>query len=465
MPDSLFRFSAQELAHGIRRKDFSAQEVAHSFLQRIESVNPRLNAIIICDSESVLREAQRADEDLAKGHIRGELHGVPVTIKDSIEVAGMVCTAGTEGLTNHIPQEDASVVARLKAKGAIVLGKTNLPELCMAFESDNLLFGSTKNPYDISRTAGGSSGGEAAILSMGGSPLGLGSDAGGSIREPSHFCGIAGIKPTTGRIPRTGHIPPPGGVFDSLWQIGPMARRVGDLTLALRILAGPDERDAAIVPMPLGNPDSVDVRSLRMAFYVRNKIVDATPETVDTVKKVVAFFAESHINATESTPPLLEDSPIAWLKIFGADGGRCIGGAARSLGSETVSPIFERAVKAFAGQEMPTSAFWNFIADIDRYRSRMLDFMRDYDVILCPACAFPAVPHGTTWDENVYPGFSYTIDYNFTGYPGAVVRAGTSPEGLPIGVQIVARPWREDICLAVAKWVEEEFSSRFEMPS
>lgn len=464
MTDSLFRLSAADLAKAIRSKQVSSLDAVQSFLNRIEDVNPRLNAVVTLNADAALAEARSADGEQANGQLRGALHGVPITVKDSIEVAGMRCTGGTLGLSSHLPSEDASVVSRMKEAGAIILGKTNCPELCMAFESDNLIFGATNNPYDATRTAGGSSGGEAAIIAAGGSPLGLGSDAGGSIREPSHFSGVAGIKPTSGRVPRTGHIPPPGGVFDSLWQIGPMARSVDDLALALRIISGVDDRDAAIVPMPLGDPAKVDVRSLRVAFYTRNKVVDATPETVETVRKVASFLDESKLRVSETTPPLLEDSHLAWLKMIGPDGGQGIEEAAKALGSHEIHSTLQGCLRAFRSQEMSCNAFWNFVAGIDAYRSRMLGFMKEYDVILCPACVFPAVPHGTTWNMDVYPGFSYTIDYNFTGYPGAVMRAGTSPENLPIGVQIVAKPWREDVCLAVAKMVEEEFSQKFEMP-
>lgn len=464
MTQALFQRSAVELAQAIRSKEVSSVEVVQSILNRIHDVNPRLNAVVTLNADGALAEAHRADEELAKGQIRGALHGVPVTIKDSIEVAGLRCTGGTQGLSSHIPRADATVVARLKNAGAIVVGKTNLPELCMAFESDNLLFGATNNPYDATRTAGGSSGGEAAIIAVGGSPLGLGSDAGGSIREPSHFSGVAGIKPTSYRVPRTGHIPPPGGVFDSLWQIGPMARRVDDLALALRIIAGVDDRDAGIVPMPLGDPEKVDVRSLRVGFYTRNKVVDATPETVAVVCKVASFLEREKLRIDEVHPPLLANSHLAWLKIFGPDGGVGIEKGAKSLGSRELHTTLQGCLRAFRSQEMSCEAFWRFAAEIDAFRSRMLGFMKDYDALICPVCAFPAVPHGTTWNMDVYPGFSYTIDHNFTGYPSVVVRAGTSPENLPIGVQIIGKPWREDVCLAVAKLVEEEFSKKFETP-
>ncbi|MFX0199042.1 MAG: amidase, partial [Candidatus Hodarchaeota archaeon] len=226
----------------MRNKEVSSEEVVKAHLERIEEVNPKLNAVVLLTAESALHQAREADAALARGEIKGPLHGVPVTIKDNIETAGVVSTSGTKGRSSFVPAHDATVAARMWAAGAIMLGKTNLPEFGLAFETDNLVYGRTNNPYDLSRTPGGSSGGEAAIIASGGSPLGLGNDMGGSIRLPSHFCGLAGIKPTTDRVPRTGHFPPPLTGLDPLWQAGPMARRVEDLILTLPIIARVDWR-------------------------------------------------------------------------------------------------------------------------------------------------------------------------------------------------------------------------------
>jgi amidase len=205
--------SASAMAAAIRKKDISAQELVHSLVGRIEGVNPRLNAVVQVCAEQALEEARQADQVLGRGDEIGPLHGVPFTVKDAIETNGVVCTGGTEGRAHYIPREDAVVVKRLRKAGAILLGKTNCPELGWAWEADNLIYGRTNNPYDLSLSPGGSSGGESAIISAGGSPFGLGSDAGGSVRFPAHCTGIASIKPTSGRVPRTGHFPGPGGLL------------------------------------------------------------------------------------------------------------------------------------------------------------------------------------------------------------------------------------------------------------
>ena len=212
--------SAKSIAKAIKEKEISSCEVVEFCLKHIKKVNPKINAVVCIDEEKAFSEAKKADDELSKGHIRGPLHGVPMTIKDNLDTAGMVTTGGTKGRESFIPKVDATVVSRLREAGAILVGKTNTPELTLAYETDNLIYGRTNNPYDFSRTSGGSSGGASAILAAGGIPFDIGSDTGGSIRLPSHFCGTAGIRPTSGRVPRTGHIIPPGGTIDALTQIG-----------------------------------------------------------------------------------------------------------------------------------------------------------------------------------------------------------------------------------------------------
>ena len=226
-------------------------EVVQACLDRIDQVNPQLNAVVQLAATRALEEAREADEALARGESNGPLHGVPMTIKDSLDTAGLISTGGTKGRESFIPQQDATVVRRLREAGAILLGKTNTPEFTLSFETNNLIYGRTNNPYDTSRTPGGSSGGAAAIVAAAGAPFDIGSDFGGSIRLPSHLCGIAGLKPSSGRVPRTGHIYPFGGVQDSFQQIGPLARYVEDLALILPLIAGPDFIDPGVVEMPL----------------------------------------------------------------------------------------------------------------------------------------------------------------------------------------------------------------------
>src|SRR5215831_13372659 len=301
--DELIYTSATAIAQAIREKRVSATEVVEAHLQRIEAVNPALNAVVQMAGARARLEALAADQALARGELRGPLHGVPMTIKDSLDTAGVITTGGTTGRAAFVPTHDATVVARLRAAGAILLGKTNTPELTLAGETDNLLYGRTNNPYDLAYTPGGSSGGAAAIVAAGGAPFDIGSDTAASIRWPAHCCGIAGIKPTAGRVPRTGHIIPFGlGARDLLTQNGPMARFVEDLHLILPIICGPDWQDPAIVPMPLGDPAAVEIKQLRVAVHTDNGILPPTATIRDAVRTAAQTLADAGVAVEEVCP-------------------------------------------------------------------------------------------------------------------------------------------------------------------
>jgi amidase len=449
--EELIYASAASLAKAIRAKEVSSREVVDAYLQRIEAVNPRLNAVVQVAADAARDQARAADAALARGDIKGPLHGVPMTIKDSLDTADLISTGGTTGRRSFVPVEDATVVARLRGAGAVLLGKTNTPELTLSVETDNLVYGRTNNPYDLSLTPGGSSGGAAAIIAAGGSPFDLGSDTGGSIRQPAHFCGIAGIKPTSGRVPRTGHIISFDlGALDALTQIGPMARFVEDLLLILPLIAGVDWRDPAVVPMPPADPQGVDLKGLRAAFYTDNGIASPTPETVDVVRTVAALLSDAGVHVEQDWPPDIEHMGGMWLQLAVADGSAWIRRLLHEAGTTKVHPVLK---DRFLGCETISAAeFTGLLTRLDRVRSAMIAFFEKYDLIVCPVNAYPAMPHGTSGDRS--DGFSYTRIYNLTGWPAAVVRGGTSPEGLSIGVQIVARPWREDVALAVAQHIE-----------
>ena len=449
--DELIYASATTLARAIRDKKVSSQAVVEACLARIDAVNPRLNAVVQVTAETAMQQARAADAALAKGELFGPLHGVPITIKDSLDTAGVISTAGTTGRRSFVPAQDATVVARLRKAGAILLGKTNTPELTLFIETDNLVYGRTNNPYDLTRTPGGSSGGAAAIIAAGGSPLDLGSDTGGSIRQPAHFCGVAGLKPTSGRVPRTGHIISfEAGPMDILTQIGPLARYVEDLSLTLPLIAGVDWRDPAVVPMPLGDPHAINLTGLRAAFFIDNGIVPPAPEVAAVVRAAVTVLAEASLPVTEARPPDIERSRDTWLELVTADGSAWIRRLLEEAGTTEIHPILQ---ERFFGREPISTADYNrMLMALDRLRSRMLAFMESYDLIVCPAGAYPAVPHGHSADINA--GFTYSRIFNLTGWPAVVIRGGASAEGLPIGVQIVARPWREDVALAVAQHLE-----------
>jgi len=419
--DELFYTSATTLARRIREREICSEEVVQAHLQRIESVNPRLNAVVQLAAEQAAEDARAADAALAEGQYLGPLHGVPFTVKDWIDAAGLPCTGGDPEFRNRLPTEDATVVARMREAGAILLGKTNVL-------IENPVYGRTNNPYNLAYSPAGSSSGEAALIAAGGSPVGLGSDSGGSIREPAHACGIAGLKPTTGRVPLTGHFPFIGPVNDPRTTIGPLGRFVEDLALLLPIISGVDWKDASVIPMPLADWRAVDVSTLRVAFYTHHTEAEPTPETADTCRQAARVLGDLCISVEEALPPRIEETSAItqqyWQRPESQSADEWVADMETKLSSEEVE------------QHLFT---W------DRFRRALIGFMADYDVILTPAAEAPPGEAG---------GIPYTLSYSLTGWPCAVVRAGTTQEGLPIGVQIVARPWRDDVALAVAQGIE-----------
>ncbi len=418
--DECFHLPATELAARIRLGELSAVDVVMAHLERIAAVNPRLNAVVQLDAEGALIRARAADAALVRGDSVGPLHGVPFTVKDVMETVGIVASAGLPERAALVPAEDAVVVARMRAAGGVLLGKTNCPPGGGGGDTDNPVYGRTDNPYDVTRTPGGSSGGEAAIIAAGGSPLGLGSDSGGSIRVPAHFCGVAGLKPTSGRVPNTGVFNHPGGLSDPRTQIGPLARTVADLALAFAIIAGPDGRDSGVVPLPVGDFGAVTLDGLRVACYLDDRAAHPTAETGVTILAAAQVLAAGGMGVKDALPPI---------------------SAARE--------ITERywRMSTLTGVEVEA-----LFSDWDAFRTAMLIFMENYDIILCPVDAHPAPLHG----ELDPLRFNYTLPYSLTGWPVVVVRGGSSPEGLPIGVQIIAHPWREDVALAVAMQLERD---------
>jgi amidase len=386
--------SAASLARAIRTGKMSSEEIVEAHLRRIAEANPALNAVVHVAASSARAAARAADAHRAAGAAMGPLHGVPITIKDNHDVGGLPGTAGTKGLASRVPSMDATLVARLKAAGAIVLGKTNLPELALAFETDNLVFGRTNNPYDLARTPGGSSGGEAAIIAAGGSPLGIGNDTAGSIRLPAHFCGITGLKPTTGRVPKTGYLGTSGGALSSLMQSGPMARYVEDLELALPIICGGDGRDPTVVDMPLGDAGTVDVKRLRIAFYVDNGIVAPTPAIGDTVRRAAISLAEAGIAVDEALPVGIEQTYDVFFEVFGADGGNGLQSRLKGLGTTETHWLLQQFLELLRPRACTTTDTFARLARLDQFRAEMFAFWQRYDAIVCPACAVPAIPHG-----------------------------------------------------------------------
>ena len=442
----IHQLTLAELAIAIGRRELSAHEVVAAHLRRIGEVNPRLNAVVTM-ADDALDQADAADVELEQGTLRGPLHGVPITLKDSIDTAGLRTTAGTVGWRDRVPERDATAAARLKAAGAIVVGKTNTPEFTWSDRTENDVFGRTNNPWDVERSPGGSSGGSAAIVAACGSPLDIGSDTADSIRIPSHYCGVAGNKPTQGRVSRSGHNPAFHGIVGSWTQLGPIARSVDDLVLALSIIAGPDGEDPHLQPIELRDPTSVATRDFRVAFFTDNGITTPTPATMATIRSAAAALADDGATVTERVPPGVVELAKLWWPIVLADGHAWLRRLITSAGTSGTGWY------TWLDDEppVPSAQLTAMLEQVDVARGELIHFMRDVDVIVSPAGPLPPFRHDEA-DTEVNAD-SYCEAHNLSGYPSVVVPGGVA-DGFPIGVQVVARPWREDHAFAAAKVIE-----------
>ena len=451
--DDLLYVSATRIAELIRAKKISAVEATRACIARIEQVNPLINAVVMTCFDRALAEAKAADEALARGEIMGVLHGVPMTIKDSLDTEGVVTTGGTLGRIRFVPKKDATAVARARKAGAILLGKTLTPEFTLAnlpgiSSASNLLNGLVRNPYNLEHNASASSGGAGAIVAAAGSYFDIGSDFGGSIRGPAHVNGIAGLKPATGRVPRTGHIIGYGGIYDSFQQIGPLARHAEDLGLILGVIAGPDNQDAAIMPMPVLDPKRVEIGKLRIAYYFSAPIGDSTADTKAVIRKAVDALGASGARMTEDIHPLYKETIELRTALRAAEGNSTVRRLADKWGTKTLA-----GNNNFQPSGASTADLTEMLEKIDHNRSAMLGWFQNYDVIICPDAVSPATMLYDVGPANLY----YNSIYNITGWPAGVVRGGTSAEGgLPIGVHIIAQPFREDVVIATAQFLERQ---------
>ncbi len=471
MKDPIFA-TASELAASIRNRHILAVEVLDAHLARIARHNPALNAIVTLNEDEARRRAREADAALARGKVWGPLHGVPVTIKDSFATAGLRTTSGFPPLANYIPTADATVVARLREAGAVVLGKTNLPLLVHGFQSDNPVFGRSNNPWDLGRTPGGSTGGGAAALAAGLSPLEVGSDFGGSVRIPAHFCGVYSLKPTDHRIPLTGHIPelPGKRSVRHVATPGPLARSVQDLALALQVIAGPDPRQPEVPPVPLTPAAERPWNTLRVAWTDDFGGLPVTCDTRAALAQLVTALEQRGCTVARRMPNHF-DFPAVW-EIYGELRQCEVGGAlspeleeecAADFGVSATSEDPEmrgmaRRLNATLRQYAAT------LMNRDAYLAAVEQFFETWDVLLCPVTVGPAFPHcpaGTpiAVDGRRVPyrlgGTGYTSPFNLTGHPVVVLPLARSTEGLPIGVQVVGRRWGEMKLLAIAEQLTE----------
>ncbi len=455
--DPIHFASISEVAQQIRLGKISPVDVVDEHLRRIEILQPKLNAFVHLDAEGARRAAKAAEAAVLSDKNLGVLHGVPLSIKSCIEVAGWPCAAGSRLRKQYVAQEDAVLVARLKEAGAILLGSTNTPEFLMNYETDNVLSGKTSNPWNIARSSGGSSGGEAAAIASGCSMGGVGSDGGGSVRVPAHFCGISALKPTPGRIPSTGHFPPGAGAFGWLGVVGPMARRVADVRMLFEVMRGPDAEDAQSSPTEARRLAAQDLRGMRIGVLESAALGHATVETKAAVQRAAGLLAAERFEVSDLHLEGLDQAIELWWFFFGAMiahlFAEMVGGQEKEL-----SRMFSEYMSVATLNVPPTlDEFMAACVERDKVRARMIKQMRDVPILLSPVCLAPAFRHGEgNWQFGT--GYRETMRHsqwlNLTGFPGVTVPLAVSDEGLPIGVQVIGRPHEDELVLTVAQALE-----------
>jgi Asp-tRNA(Asn)/Glu-tRNA(Gln) amidotransferase A subunit family amidase len=455
--------SIAEITSGLRAKEFSAGELLTAHFEQIRRLQPKLNAFTHLDESAAIAQASEADKKAnAAAHNSATLrplHGVPLTIKSCVDVAQWPCPAGSLLRQNYRPASDAPIVRRLKSAGAILLGNTNTPENLMAYETDNALQGKTSNPWNIAKSAGGSSGGESAAIAAGCSAGGIGSDGGGSIRVPAHFCGICGLKPTPGAIPATGHFPSGDGAFPWLGAVGPMARTVADLRILFEILRGPDPGDAISAPLASHALNKIDPRSMRIGVLESAALGPCTPETSAAVRKSADQLQSQGFRVEKFHLPELPRALELWWFFFGTVIAYLFRKSLTASDAPLLSSQFREYLSAASSPQAPTlDEFLSASIERDRLRAKILLRMADFRILLSPVCSAPAFAHGEgTWFGPT--GYRETMRasqwLNLTGFPAISLPAAFSSDGLPIGVQLIARPHEEHLLLGVAAQLEK----------
>ena len=446
------------MAQMVRDREISPVELIEAHLRQIQIANPKLNAFVVIMAEEAMAAAKQAEAAVIRADSLGLLHGVPVTVKDSFDIAGLATLAGSKLRAGHRAEADATAVARLRAAGAIILGKTNCPELLSSYETDNYVAGRTNNPWDLERTPGGSSGGEAAAIASFCSAGGIGSDGGGSIRVPAHFCGIAGLKPTPGRISAAGHYPVichPGGL---LGVAGPMARSAQDLRLLFAALAGYDDQDPFSSPVPLRVPVVADLRIGVMEQFDQAPV---QPVMKELVRKAARALERIGFRVEAFEPRGLERAPNLWWFLF----GQLPAPFTRKMLEGRESDAHWSVMESLAGaleQPAPTAEeTMRNLALRDSMRARVLRQMEEVPLLLLPVCGIPAFRHRERkWvagekEIGLFQAMMPVTPWNLLGFPAAVIPFGFTEGGLPVGVQLVGRPYSEELILEVAVRLEE----------
>ena len=472
MSEDIIYADATTLARRIRQRELSPVEVAQAHLERIEAINPRLNALIAFP-DGVMERAREAEDAIMRGQTWGPLHGVPFTVKDCVDTAGVVTTRGSRLFENHIPDSDATVVKRLKDAGGIFIAKSNMPEFALWWETDNLVYGRTENPWMIGRTPGGSSGGEAAAVASGMSPLGIGSDVGGSIREPANYCGIVGLKATHGRIPLTGHWPE---TLLRFMHVGPIVRSVGDAALALSLMAGPDGLDHYALPVPLpGLPPALSLPDggLRVAWCAQGPFAPVDREVQDTVAAAAITLAELGCDVEQVDLAGWQDWPGQQIsaRIFAAEGSRYLDPIIEGR-HDLLAPSMQRRLN------IPLPEYGEYLEameQVELLRADLAALFTRFDVLLLPTGPVVAHPHDARRHEiarapdmvDTAPprhALTCTVPFDLTGSPALSVPFGIGEWGLPIGVQLVGRHFEETAVLQAGAALEQLYAPNRRRP-
>jgi Asp-tRNA(Asn)/Glu-tRNA(Gln) amidotransferase A subunit family amidase len=456
MDSIYFAAGIAEVAGKIRTKEISPREIIDAHLARIEKLQPKLNTFVHIDAEGARRQALAAEARVLRGDKVGALHGAVLSIKSCIDVAGWPCPAGSRLRADYVACEDAVLVSRLRAAGAILIGNTNVPEFLMAYETDNAVSGKTSNPWEVSRSAGGSSGGEAAAIASGCSMGGVGSDGGGSVRVPAHFCGISGLKPTPGRIPGTGHFPRGPAAFAWLGVVGPIARTVADVSALFDVMKGPDADDALSSAIEARSFGEGELAGMRVGILESDALGNVTAETTEAVKRAASLLSEQ-FRVEPFQLKGLEQAIELWWFFFGPMIAHLFRPMVEGREAE-LSPMLREYMSVASLTIAPTlDEFMGACVKRDILRAKIIKQMRDVPILLSPVCATPAFRHG---EGNWRPGCGYrdTMRHaqwlNLAGFPGVSVPMGFSAEGLPIGVQVIGRPNEDELVLAVAEILE-----------
>lgn len=457
MADDLTSKSATALLQLIKTRTAASVEIVEAHLRRIEQRNPALNAIVTI-APDVLDRARELDAELVHGKVRGPLHGLPITVKDTIDTANIRTTRGSRLFVDNEPTRDAAVVERLRAAGAIVLGKTNVPEMAIPYETDNLVFGRTNNPHDVSRTPGGSSGGEAAAIAANSSPAGIGSDLSGSIRVPAHFCGIAGLKTTPGLVPMQGHLPPAVSTLSFGAVIGPMARHVDDLALLFAVMADK--------PAAESREQERDLTGIRVACFADDGVTQVEDDIARALERAERIFENAGLELIKERPPSMADGSRLWIELFSEAAKRQIRelyhGHEDKAGPDVSTVLQTDREDSFEERVVFAEMLAAAVVERERLRERLLRWMRNTPLVLAPVSATVAFAHGAPRVEvkgrsiSIFRSCAYSHAANVFGLPAAVVPLTRTTAGLPIGVQVIGRPAEDWRVLAAAAILERE---------